>query len=101
MPRRTIALVVILVAVVVASCRTGGDLADNPARVYQTNCSSCHGVAGAGGSGGSIIETDYEIAVLTGIIRNGQGTMPAFGRVLSDAEIDALVTYVREELGQR
>ena len=97
--RRGTVLLLVVVALVAASCRTGGDLSDNPGQLYQTNCASCHGVTGAGGTGGSIVESDYQPAPLAEIIRNGQGTMPAFGRTLSDAEVDALVTFVIDELG--
>lgn len=89
-------LVALLVALAMATtaCSSTGDQADDPAGLYQTNCASCHGENGAGGVGGSLIDEEYDASFLIDVVRNGIGTMPAFGRSLSQEEVDALVDYV-------
>jgi len=66
-------------------------------RVYQAQCSACHGINRAGSPpaipalrGIEGILTDEEI---TATIRQGKGRMPAFGS-LSDDEVKALVRYL-------
>jgi quinoprotein glucose dehydrogenase len=66
-------------------------------RVYQTQCSSCHGINRAGSPpaipalrGIEGILTDEEVA---STIRQGRGRMPAFSG-LSDDEVKALVRYL-------
>jgi len=66
-------------------------------RVYQAQCSSCHGINRAGSPpsipalrGIEGILTDEEVAAT---IRQGRGRMPAFSS-LSDDEVKALVRYL-------
>jgi quinoprotein glucose dehydrogenase len=66
-------------------------------RVYQNQCSGCHGINRAGSPpaipalwGIEGILTEQEIA---GIIRQGRGRMPPFNS-LSDAEVQAVVRYL-------
>jgi mono/diheme cytochrome c family protein len=71
--------------------------------VYASNCSSCHGPRGEGGSGpklagGAVVvrfpnEQD-EIAIVT----NGKGSMPAWRNRLTAAQIQAVVEYTRTHL---
>jgi cbb3-type cytochrome c oxidase subunit III len=80
--------------------------------IFASNCASCHGADGAGISGvfppldGSAVVTgDKE--TLAKILLDGlqgavsvagghyNGMMPAFGNTLSDAQIAAVLTYVR------
>ncbi|HKI47573.1 MAG TPA: cytochrome c [Balneolales bacterium] len=80
--------------------------------IFASNCASCHGADGAGVSGvfpplngSSVVTGDKE--TLTKILLDGlQGTvavagghyngmMPAFGNTFSDAQIAAVLTYVR------
>ena len=82
------------------------------ASLYVSNCSSCHGADGYGIrnafpplNGSSIVQGDKE--TLTKILLHGlqgqvkvnrdryNGTMPAFGSVLSDEQISAILTFVR------
>jgi quinoprotein glucose dehydrogenase len=73
-------------------------------RVYQNQCSGCHGMNRAGSPpaipalwGIEGILTEQEIA---GIIRQGRGRMPPFNS-LSDAEVQAVVRYLTKEPQQQ
>lgn len=84
-------------------------------QVFETNCSSCHGPAGAGLAGAypplagnadlaaePTLPARVALFGMTGEIEvNGQpykGTMPSFGH-LGDAEIAAVANYVRSAWG--
>ena len=64
--------------------------------VYAARCAGCHGAAGGGGAGPRMAENaraadaDY----VARVVKNGRGMMPAFGNILSDAEVEAVVQYV-------
>jgi mono/diheme cytochrome c family protein len=99
-------------------------VAPDGAAVYKANCSSCHGGAGEGGVGPALADGDAAITFpdeadhiswvktgsgpFTGKVygdpdreggaRVAKGIMPAFAGTLSDAEIQAVVTYEREQL---
>ncbi len=70
--------------------------------VYAARCAGCHGAAGGGGAGPKLVgnaraaDTDR----LTRVIQNGRGMMPAFGSVLTKAELEAVVQYVSGTLSQ-
>jgi quinoprotein glucose dehydrogenase len=73
-------------------------------RVYQAQCSACHGINRAGSPpaipalrGIEGILTDEEVAAT---IRQGRGRMPAFSG-LSDDEVKALVRYLTREPQQQ
>lgn len=74
-----------------------GDTA-NGAEIYQSNCMSCHGQEGAGGSAPSLQETamDYEGVVKQ--VKNGGGGMPAFEGQLSEQEIADVSAYIAEKV---
>jgi len=75
----------------------------NGEKVYLTQCINCHGVAGESGipgvpnfaRGERMIKPDLELrrAILSGV-----GVMPGFNNVLSDEEIDNVITYIRSFL---
>ncbi|KAB7624433.1 cytochrome c oxidase subunit II [Alkalilimnicola sp. S0819] len=76
-------------------------------QVYQANCQSCHGAAGEGM--GSVFPALAGGAITTGpvdghidIVLNGSARNPAmaaFGAMLSDEQIAAVVTYERNAFG--
>jgi len=84
-----------------------GDLAAGQ-KVYQERCVLCHGATGHGdGPGaaalnpkprnhtdGSYMNGRTDDELLT-VIRNGKGAMPAWGKILSDDEIHAVLKHVR------
>ena len=77
-------------------------------KVYQERCVLCHGPEGKGNGPGAAgldpkprnhtdgaymnARTDDQ---LIEVIRNGKGNMPAWGSILSDAEIHAVLKHVR------
>jgi cytochrome c oxidase subunit II len=65
---------------------------------WEGVCAKCHGVAGEGGiapriAGSPVLTTRDSIEDL---VRNGRRTMPPVGSHWTDEQIDALVTYLRE-----
>lgn len=79
--------------------------AGDGAAVYKAKCASCHGADGAGqtaigkkmnlrdlGSPEVQKQTDAELYAWTA---DGKGKMPAYKGKLSDAEIKALVAFMR------
>jgi cytochrome c oxidase subunit II len=65
---------------------------------WEGVCAKCHGLAGEGGVGprlaGSAVLNEAE--TLADIVRNGRGAMPAVGSEWNEAQITALITYLRE-----
>ncbi|MBI2168915.1 MAG: cytochrome c [Actinobacteria bacterium] len=75
----------------------------DPAALFAQHCSGCHGDEGQGGFGprlaGGAVKTSYpNEADQVKFVTDGFGPMPAFGERLSEAEIEAVVAYTREEL---
>ena len=74
-------------------------------KVYLGNCAACHQATGAGlpptfpALSGSKVATGPVDGLLTQIIK-GKNAMPPFGH-LSDADIAAVATYVRNDLGNK
>lgn len=62
--------------------------------IFATNCSSCHGADGTGGSGPSLVDSTYAEAKTVDIVTNGDGDMPAFSGSLSDQDIADVAAYV-------
>ncbi len=108
----------ILIAAAVAFCATGAIaeefvatgtttqlVATDGKGVYNSVCSGCHmpdgkGAVGAGHypalAGDEFVESPD--AVIAWII-NGHKAMPPLGNMMDDAQIAAVVNYVRHELG--
>lgn len=83
----------------------GGGAVASGKSVYDKRCATCHGGRGQGfvgpPVGGGRMVTKYpEVADMRAIVVDGRNQMPPWGNVLSDEEIDAVVQYVREELGR-
>lgn len=109
--RRPIALAsaVLAVAIGVAACST----TETPAaptdpvlaegqQLYLANCASCHGRGGGGGLGpklAGVVAARYpNIEDQKALIRNGQGSMPAFKTRFTAEQLDAVTRYTRESL---
>lgn len=79
--------------------------------IWNANCATCHGKDGSGNTmmGKKLNTKDYrdakvqavfsdaeaERAIKEGVKTNGKETMKPFGGKLSDAEVKALVAYIR------
>ncbi|MBV9210494.1 MAG: cytochrome c [Acidobacteria bacterium] len=70
--------------------------------LYAKSCAKCHGADGSGKAlrGRNLTDAKWQAKVsderIFNSIANGKERMPAFGKKYSDAEIDALVAYVRK-----
>jgi cytochrome c oxidase subunit 2 len=74
---------------------------DLGAQTFEGVCAKCHGLRGEGLiapalAGNPILD---QADALEDVVRNGRGEMPAVGRNWDDRQFDALVRYMREELG--
>jgi mono/diheme cytochrome c family protein len=101
----------ILLAATVALASAGTGLAADAAANWNQHCASCHGKDGSGSTmmGKKLSVKDYrdakvqaafsdgeaERAIKEGVKTSGKETMKPFGAKLSDADIKALVAYVR------
>jgi cbb3-type cytochrome c oxidase subunit III len=108
------ALVALLVLVGSLSVRSGGSAADPPdgKGIFEARCSACHQVSGAGSGpypplAGNPFVTASDTEQVISTVLNGRsgpitvggkvynGNMPAWRDKLSNAEIAAVVSYVR------
>jgi mono/diheme cytochrome c family protein len=75
----------------------GGEAAADGEALFTDNCGSCHTLSAAGTSGSvgpNLDDTSLDAAAIESIVRDGSGSMPAFGGDLSDAEITAVAEFV-------
>jgi mono/diheme cytochrome c family protein len=80
----------------------GGGGADGAAVFASAGCGGCHTLEAAGSSGATgpnLDDLQPSVEEVEEQVRNGGGGMPAFGDQLSDAEIEAVATYVSESAG--
>ena len=65
--------------------------------IYQQKCQFCHGAQGQGARGPALTGVGSRSnAELRRIIHDGRQQMPAFSNQLTDAQIDAVVAYVKQ-----
>ncbi|HEY3040589.1 MAG TPA: cytochrome c [Pyrinomonadaceae bacterium] len=75
--------------------------------VFAKNCATCHGKDGRAKTfkakfnhARDLTDPEWQVSVtderLFNSITNGRGHMPAWGKKLSEAEINSLVAYVRQ-----
>jgi mono/diheme cytochrome c family protein len=91
----------LLLATIISSA--GIAAAADASATWAANCASCHGKDGSGNTmmGKKLGVKDYtkdqsfSDAEATNAIKNGKDKMKGFGSKLSDADIKALVAYVR------
>jgi mono/diheme cytochrome c family protein len=86
----------------------GGTPLERGTRIFQRTCSPCHGADGRKGSA-TVLGfnppprdlTDHEFQSqktddqLRRSIRVGKGQMPAFGGILDDEDVSAVITFIR------
>jgi mono/diheme cytochrome c family protein len=80
-----------------ASGSGGGGGATDGKAVFSENCGSCHTLQAAGTSGqvGPRLDgTSLSDGEIQSIVREGRGSMPAFGGRLSDAEVASVAAFV-------
>ncbi len=73
--------------------------------VYVTRCASCHGADGGGAVGpefrGGRLQRDLpNPGAQVQVVARGRDGMPAFGGRVSEADIEAVMRYVREVLAR-
>jgi mono/diheme cytochrome c family protein len=61
---------------------------------YKESCASCHGPTGAGVIGPSLRNLTMPDSRVAGVIKNGKGEMPPFGKQYSDSQIMDIVGYL-------
>lgn len=94
-------LVRIVVTAAFCQCAVPVALADSPPRdaeqIFASTCGWCHHKGGReAGKGPRLMATSLTDAEIANRIRKGkQGYMPAFDGAFSDAEVKALVAYIR------
>ena len=94
-------IISVIVTIIVAS--SGAAFAADGAALWAQHCASCHGKDGSGNTtmGKKLAVKDYSKsqsfsdAEATNVIKNGKGKMKAYKDKLSDADVKALVAYVR------
>ena len=101
MKTRTMLLGMVLVVAVAPVAA----FADDAAALFKSKCAMCHGADGSGDTpaGKSMKARDLRSAEvqkqsgedLEKTINNGKGKMPAYKGKLKEAEIDALVKYIK------
>ena len=98
--RAPILVLAALCALVVTACvgRPAEDATGE--EIYLQLCSNCHGDDLAGGVGpalgpGSLASTQPD-EYLRMTITEGRGRMPSFESSLDDAQVERLITYLRE-----
>ncbi|MBV9221912.1 MAG: cytochrome c [Methylobacteriaceae bacterium] len=66
-------------------------------QLFATTCGWCHTDAGrVAGKGPQLMNTTRSDDYIRNRIKNGkEGAMPAFGTMFSDADIDAIIKYIR------
>jgi len=65
--------------------------------VYIDTCSACHGRNGSGNFGPELVGKGHKYSYdeQRNLVARGRRSMPGFGASLTDAEIDAVVAYIR------
>lgn len=86
-----------------ASCAIAAETGQS---LYNDNCAACHQKTGVGIKGAfpalagdKVVQSPPAVAAT--IVLNGRGGMPAFKSDLTDAQLAALMTYVRTSWGNK
>jgi mono/diheme cytochrome c family protein len=65
-------------------------------QIFVKHCAECHGFDARGDEGSNLRSLRARDALIRQIITGGiKGEMPAYGRVLSEADVRALIGYLR------
>ncbi len=103
-------LVFLLALIAIARPSHSSDVANerqsSAAQLFSQNCAKCHGKDGRPkglkakvGGVRNLTDAQWQDRVtderIFNSINNGKGKMPAFGKKLSEADVNSLVSYVR------
>lgn len=71
------------------------------ATTFANVCSSCHGASGGGGLGPRLVGNERlaDLPRIARMVINGSGYMPAVGRQMSDEQLAAVFTFIRNSWG--
>lgn len=99
------AVALLIAAQTVGSVSVASAAPDGKA-IYEQKCGSCHHADGKGGGpfpalAGSKNVDAKDPTVVIATVKNGKGMMPAWKSQLSNAEIAAVVTYIRSAWGNK
>ena len=91
----------VILAIIIAS--SGAAFGADAGALWAQHCASCHGKDGSGSTtmGKKLALKDYtkeqgfSDAEAANVIKNGKGKMKGYKDKLSDADVKALVAYVR------
>ena len=71
-------------------------------QLYAEACVACHGEGGDGGHGGGpTLVAGQSVDAILAIAKAGKNTMPAFGRVYSDADLKDVAGYISDVLAKK
>lgn len=79
----------------VKSLAGGSDPAAAGKAIYTKNCAGCHGANGTTVSGWKKAVKSMSEGQVESVVTNGKGAMPAFGKKLSAAQIEAVSHYAK------
>jgi mono/diheme cytochrome c family protein len=95
-----------LLLVALVGCDSGTPL-ERGERIFQRTCSPCHGADGRKSTAAlgfnppprDFSNREFQLSTsdeqLKRSIRHGKGQMPAFGGILADSDVDAVILFVR------
>lgn len=73
-----------------------GTLANQSYKLFLNNCAHCHGTDATGDEGPDLHGVTKSDARIASLIKSGiKGEMPRFDRKLSDADVQALIAFIR------
>jgi mono/diheme cytochrome c family protein len=94
--------VIISLIATIVSASSGAAFGADAGALWTQHCASCHGKDGSGNTmmGKKLGVKDFtkeqsSEAEATNVIKNGKGNMTGYKDKLSDADVKALVAYVR------
>jgi len=81
---------------VTGSCDANGEVASRGRQIFVKHCAECHGFDARGDEGSDLYNLHAGNALIRQVITGGiTGVMPAYGKVLNDADVRALTRYLR------
>lgn len=83
-------------ALVPAASSALGEVVKKGSALFNHNCAPCHGDDARGDEGPSLYDLAKSDARITTILKSGiKGEMPAFAKKFADADIQAIIAFLR------